>query len=87
MPMPTGWSSRAAISSPRGQVIGYAGQTGDVTTPQLHFEIRTATTPVNPRSYLASTTASNSHIVMARDAGIQFLCEYCIKSDARMRGP
>jgi murein DD-endopeptidase MepM/ murein hydrolase activator NlpD len=43
----------------KGQVIGYAGQTGDVTSPQLHFEIRSATTPVNPRSYLSSTTASN----------------------------
>jgi murein DD-endopeptidase MepM/ murein hydrolase activator NlpD len=43
----------------KGQVIGYAGQTGDVDTPQLHFEIREQTTPVNPRTYLASTTASN----------------------------
>ena len=43
----------------KGQVIGYSGQTGDVTSPQLHFEIRSATTPVNPRAYLASTTASN----------------------------
>lgn len=43
----------------RGQVIGYSGQTGDVTSPQLHFEIRQATTPVNPRAYLTSTTASN----------------------------
>ena len=43
----------------RGQIIGYAGQTGDVSTPQLHFEIRSATTPVNPRSYLSSNTASN----------------------------
>jgi murein DD-endopeptidase MepM/ murein hydrolase activator NlpD len=43
----------------RGQVIGYAGQTGDVSTPQLHFEIRAAATPVNPRSYLSGTTASN----------------------------
>jgi murein DD-endopeptidase MepM/ murein hydrolase activator NlpD len=43
----------------QGQVIGYAGQTGDVSSPQLHFEIRSATTPVNPRSYLASATASN----------------------------
>jgi murein DD-endopeptidase MepM/ murein hydrolase activator NlpD len=43
----------------RGQVIGYVGQTGDVSAPQLHFEIRQATTPVNPRSYLSSTTASN----------------------------
>jgi murein DD-endopeptidase MepM/ murein hydrolase activator NlpD len=42
-----------------GQVIGYTGQTGDVSTPQLHFEIRSATMPVNPRSYLTSNTASN----------------------------
>jgi murein DD-endopeptidase MepM/ murein hydrolase activator NlpD len=43
----------------RGQIIGYVGQTGDVSKPQLHFEIRSATTPVNPHSYLAATTASN----------------------------
>jgi murein DD-endopeptidase MepM/ murein hydrolase activator NlpD len=43
----------------RGQVIAYAGQTGDVSTPQVHFEIRSATVPVNPRSYLSSNTASN----------------------------
>jgi murein DD-endopeptidase MepM/ murein hydrolase activator NlpD len=42
----------------RGQVIGYVGQTGDVSRPQLHFEIRTATTPVNPHTYLAAATAS-----------------------------
>jgi murein DD-endopeptidase MepM/ murein hydrolase activator NlpD len=43
----------------RGQVIGYAGQTGDVSRPQLHFEIRSSTTPVNPHSYLSAMTASN----------------------------
>jgi murein DD-endopeptidase MepM/ murein hydrolase activator NlpD len=43
----------------RGQVIGYSGQTGDVTSPQLHFEIRSNTTSVNPRSYLTTTSASN----------------------------
>ena len=36
----------------RGQIIGYAGQTGDVRTPQLHFEIRHDTQPVNPRPLL-----------------------------------
>jgi murein DD-endopeptidase MepM/ murein hydrolase activator NlpD len=50
--------ARGAVVT-QGQVIGYAGQTGDVSSPQLHFEIRSATTPVNPRSYLASATASN----------------------------
>ena len=36
----------------RGQIIGYAGQTGDVSTPQLHFEIRRDTQPVNPKPLL-----------------------------------
>ena len=36
----------------RGQIIGYAGQTGDVSTPQLHFEIRHDTQPVNPKPLL-----------------------------------
>jgi len=37
----------------RGQVIGYGGQTGEVTSPQLHFEIRRdARTPIDPRSVL-----------------------------------
>jgi murein DD-endopeptidase MepM/ murein hydrolase activator NlpD len=41
----------------KGQVIGYAGQTGDVTRPQVHFEIRANTTPVNPRAYLTTQQA------------------------------
>lgn len=42
----------------KGQIIGYAGQTGDVTSPQLHFEIRRGVTPVNPRSLLIASRAS-----------------------------
>jgi murein DD-endopeptidase MepM/ murein hydrolase activator NlpD len=38
----------------RGQVIGYAGTTGDVRTPQLHFEIRHGTKPVDPAPLLTS---------------------------------
>jgi murein DD-endopeptidase MepM/ murein hydrolase activator NlpD len=41
----------------KGQVIGYTGQTGDVSRPQLHFEIRSSTTPVNPRAYLTTQQA------------------------------
>ena len=41
----------------KGQVIGYAGRTGDVSTPQLHFEIRHDTTPLNPSSLLASRSS------------------------------
>jgi murein DD-endopeptidase MepM/ murein hydrolase activator NlpD len=37
----------------RGQVIAHAGQTGNVTSPQLHFEIRKGSTPVDPAQYLS----------------------------------
>ncbi|MCW5689576.1 MAG: peptidoglycan DD-metalloendopeptidase family protein [Pseudolabrys sp.] len=36
----------------RGQVIAHSGQTGNVTSPQLHFEIRKGSTPVDPTKYL-----------------------------------
>jgi murein DD-endopeptidase MepM/ murein hydrolase activator NlpD len=36
----------------RGQVIGKAGQTGNVASPQLHFEVRKGATPVDPSQYL-----------------------------------
>lgn len=41
----------------KGQVIGYAGETGGAAEPQLHFEIRHGTTPVNPRSLLTEARA------------------------------
>ena len=37
----------------RGQVIAHAGQTGNVTSPQLHFEIRKGSAPVDPTQYLS----------------------------------
>jgi murein DD-endopeptidase MepM/ murein hydrolase activator NlpD len=36
----------------RGQTIARAGQTGNVTSPQLHFEIRKGSTPVDPAKFL-----------------------------------
>ena len=36
----------------RGQVIAKSGQTGNVTSPQLHFEIRKGASPVDPSQYL-----------------------------------
>jgi murein DD-endopeptidase MepM/ murein hydrolase activator NlpD len=37
----------------RGQTIAKSGQTGSVTSPQLHFEIRKGSTPVDPAQYLS----------------------------------
>lgn len=46
----------------RGQVIGYVGTTGDVSTPQLHFEVRRGShgeTPIDPRQVLGSMQVAN----------------------------
>jgi murein DD-endopeptidase MepM/ murein hydrolase activator NlpD len=37
----------------RGEVIAKSGDTGNVNSPQLHFELRKGSTPVDPTSYLA----------------------------------
>ncbi|MBV8738523.1 MAG: peptidoglycan DD-metalloendopeptidase family protein [Alphaproteobacteria bacterium] len=44
----------------RGQVIARVGSTGNVSEPQLHFELRRGKKPVDPREYLVplSTAAS-----------------------------
>jgi murein DD-endopeptidase MepM/ murein hydrolase activator NlpD len=39
----------------RGQVIAKSGQTGSVSAPQLHFEIRKGSTPVDPMQFLPSS--------------------------------
>jgi murein DD-endopeptidase MepM/ murein hydrolase activator NlpD len=36
----------------RGQVIAKSGQTGEVSSPQLHFEIRKGSSPVDPLQFL-----------------------------------
>lgn len=38
----------------RGQVISNSGRTGNVNAPQLHFEIRRGSDPVDPMPYLRS---------------------------------
>ena len=38
----------------RGQIISRAGATGSVSAPQLHFELRRGSRPVNPLDYLQS---------------------------------
>ena len=37
----------------RGQIIAKSGDTGNVNSPQLHFELRKGSTPVDPTQYLA----------------------------------
>ncbi|MBL8832907.1 MAG: peptidoglycan DD-metalloendopeptidase family protein [Rhodospirillales bacterium] len=44
----------------RGQTIGRVGSSGNVTSPQLHFEVRRGTRAVNPIDFLGSqANASN----------------------------
>jgi len=40
----------------RGDILGYSGATGRVTSPHLHFEVRRKGNPVNPYPYLAKST-------------------------------
>jgi len=44
---------KAGETVKRGQIIAKSGQSGNVNSPQLHFELRKGTTPVDPTSYLA----------------------------------
>lgn len=43
----------------RGQTIAKSGQTGSVTSPQLHFELRKGASAVDPLKHMSSSTASN----------------------------
>ncbi|MGL5361331.1 MAG: peptidoglycan DD-metalloendopeptidase family protein [Bosea sp. (in: a-proteobacteria)] len=38
----------------RGQVVATSGQSGNVASPQLHFELRKGSTPVDPSPYLSN---------------------------------
>lgn len=40
----------------RGQVVAKSGQTGNVNSPQLHFEVRKGSTPVDPMQHLVGAT-------------------------------
>lgn len=42
----------------RGQTVARVGATGGVTSPQLHFEVRRGSRPLNPRDVLGPLTAS-----------------------------
>jgi murein DD-endopeptidase MepM/ murein hydrolase activator NlpD len=42
----------------RGQVIAKAGRTGQVNQPQLHFELRKGSRPVDPTKFMTHSTAN-----------------------------
>ena len=44
----------------RGQVIAKSGQTGTAANPQLHFEIRKNSAPVDPMQYLPSDKTASA---------------------------
>ena len=43
----------------RGDVIAKAGQTGSVSSPQVHFEVRKGATAMDPMRFLNASTAAN----------------------------
>ena len=42
----------------RGEIIAKAGATGSVSSPQVHFELRKGSRPVDPTKYMADAAAS-----------------------------
>jgi len=40
----------------RGDILGYSGASGRVTSPHLHFEVRLGGSPVNPYPYLTRSS-------------------------------
>ena len=42
----------ALIRKSTGQIIAKSGQSGEVGSPQLHFELRKGTSPVDPLQFL-----------------------------------
>jgi murein DD-endopeptidase MepM/ murein hydrolase activator NlpD len=65
---PNGWISayahcdlvlvRTGQKIARGQVIARVGSTGNVSEPQLHFELRRGKRPVDPRDYLTQPSTA-----------------------------
>ena len=51
----SGFAVTAGERVRRGEVIGYVGQSGRSTGPNLHYEVRIHDAPVNPHKYLRET--------------------------------
>ncbi|HEV2133643.1 MAG TPA: M23 family metallopeptidase [Terracidiphilus sp.] len=50
----------------RGQVIGYLGDSGRTTGPNLHYEVRVDGVPVNPYKYLRNTYRQFARVDVAQ---------------------
>jgi murein DD-endopeptidase MepM/ murein hydrolase activator NlpD len=48
----SGYEVAKGDSVSAGELIGYVGQSGTATGPNLHFEVLKSGKPVNPRNYL-----------------------------------
>jgi murein DD-endopeptidase MepM/ murein hydrolase activator NlpD len=44
----------------RGQIIAKVGDTGGVSEPQLHFELRRGKRPVDPREFLVPAPSAGA---------------------------
>ncbi len=53
----------------RGKAIAKVGETGNVSEPQLHFELRRGNRPVDPRQFLAAAPGATDAHVAARTVG------------------
>ncbi|MFP5228065.1 MAG: M23 family metallopeptidase [Acidobacteriota bacterium] len=51
----SGFAVTAGEQVHRGEVIGYVGESGRTTGPNLHYEVRINNTPVNPHPFLRET--------------------------------
>jgi hypothetical protein len=49
---PIQFNTEKKMAEVRGQIIAKSGQSGEVGSPQLHFEIRKGSSPVDPLQFL-----------------------------------
>ena len=52
----------------RGQIIAKSGQSGEVGSPQLHFEIRKGSSPVDPQQFLNGGVSGSARRLLHRNA-------------------